>query len=126
MLIRNNSDIKRTIHLSLSYDDQTTKEGDVEIGTKLYLSFRRNSSVEVKYGVIIDIIDRVFYRLSENDTRNQTEACMVFDMSEPYNSNKCTIPLSDIIDFEMVPETVGGINPDHRIPLRIYESLHKE
>lgn len=130
MLISNESEVFKTVHLKLKYDDGTEKEGDVKCGTELYLSFRRNRSVEVEYGVITDIIERVHYKIPVNNSfENKVyNVCIVFDMSEPYHSNIATIPLSDIIDFEYVPvvDSTKGINPDHKIPLRIYDSLHKE
>lgn len=130
MLISNESEVFKTIHIKLKYDDGIEKEGDIKHGTELYLSFRRNMHIEVEYGVVTDIIEHTHYRVPFNNTVENTihNTCIVFDMSEPYNSNIATIPLSDIIDFEYVPvvDNTKGINPCHKIPLKIYDSLHKE
>lgn len=130
MLISNESEVFKTIHIKLKYDDGIEKEGDIKHGTELYLSFRRNRQVEVEYGVVTDIIERTYYRVPFNDSVENAihNTCIVFDMSEPYHSNVATIPLSDIIDFEYVStvDITKGINPDHKIPLKIYDNLHKE
>lgn len=130
MLISNESKVFKTIHLKLKYDDGTEKEGDIKCSTELYLSFRRNMHIEVEYGVVTDIIEHTHYRVPFNNAVENTirNTCIVFDMSEPYHSNVATIPLSDIIDFEYVPtvDITKGINPDHKIPLKIYDNLHKE
>lgn len=122
MLIRNSSRVIKTIYLDLKYDDGTKREGEVRIGTKLYLSFRRNCRLNIAYGVVTDIITHTHYNLHNHETH---EDCIVFDMSRPYESNVCTIPLSDIIDF-VYAKPKAGINPDHKIPMIIYSSLHKE
>lgn len=129
MLINSKYKVKKTIEMELFFDDGVHKKGEIKTDEEYYLVFRRNHRVHVRYGIVKDIIDRYFYRLSSEDCRRdddrQTEVAIKFDASRQYKSEKYTIPLSDIIDFE---KAIHGINPDHRhgVPLIIYKDLHKE
>lgn len=128
MLISNKSKVLKTLHLELYYDDGTEKKTDLKEGQEIYLVFRRNHKVNVEYGKVEKIIERYFNRLANNmdgETTPHSESAIVFDMSKQYDSNKYTIPITDIIDFELV---IPDINPGpmYEIPLIVYDRLHKE
>lgn len=102
MLLRNESKVKHSIDIKLVFDDNTTRELELNVGDFVHVSYRRNGSL--KYGIgIIKRIEPYIKKFFHCDCHNVCESAMiVLDMSE--NNMACVekIELNDIVDIKLM------------------------
>lgn len=107
MLIKNTSEIIRSVRLNLEYDDGTVKSKILSVGDSLELVFRRNCEKQTYVGIITNIGERVHSPIGK---RAYQIAYIEFDYSEDFHARKLKIDLCDIIDFSEVDLPGSGCN----------------
>lgn len=99
MLLRNESKVKHSIDIKLVFDDNTTRELELNVGDFIHVTYRRNGYLKCGIGIVKKIepyIKKI--RCSEPIITS----LIVVDMSE--NNKACIdkIELDDIVDIKFV------------------------
>ena len=102
MLLRNESKVKHSIDIKIVFDDNTTRELEINVGDFVHVSYRRNCSLKHGIGIVkrIEPYLKKYRQCCCNDILES--AMIVIDMSE--NNAACVekIELCDIVDIKLV------------------------
>lgn len=108
MLVRNLSTIEKIIHVHLVYDDQSVKRCTVKKNDLGRFTFRYDGRVVKEVGTVKDIIEAFDYKINKETSKS---ACIILDTSEKFKSERYKIPVTDLIDVDIIPQ-VEYIGPD--------------
>ena len=99
MLLRNESKVKHSIDIKLVFDDNTTRELELNVGDFIHVSYRKNGCVKCGIGIVKRIEP---YVVKCRCIEPVTAALIVLDMSE--NNMACVekIELCNIVDIKYV------------------------
>ena len=102
MLLRNESKVKHSIDIKLVFDDNTTRELELEVGDFIHVSYRSNGCLEYGIGIVkrIEPFIKKYRQCCCNDILES--ALIVVDMSENNMSCVKKIELCDIVDIKFV------------------------
>ena len=99
MLLRNESKVKHSIDIKLVFDDNTTKELELQEGNFIHVSYRRNGCLKCGLGVIRKIEP---YIKKWCCGEPKITAYIVLDMSEDNNACIDKVELCDIVDVDIM------------------------
>lgn len=99
MLLRNESQVKHSIEVKLVFDDNTTRELELNVGDFIHVSYNRNGCVKCGMGVIRRIEP---YIKKWCCGEPKVTAHIVLDMSQDNHACVDKIELSDIVDVQIV------------------------
>lgn len=97
MLLRNESRIKHTIEIKLVFDDNRTREIEINVCDQVQMSYKKNGCLKQAVGVIRDI--KPYVHTKRYPFCKRESAIITLDMSEDYVCCSDKIDLYDIIDI---------------------------
>lgn len=100
MLLRNESRIKHSILVKLVFDDDRTRELEINEGDYIQISYRKNGRVACGVGTVRDIKTYVYTK--RWPFCKKESAIITLDMSEDYSCCVDKIDMYDIIDVREV------------------------
>lgn len=101
MLLRNESKIKHIIQVKLVFDDDKTKELEIQEGDKIHVSYRKNGFARCGIGIIKEIKPYVYSKRLHFSRKES--ATIIVDMSIDNMAKVEMIDLYDIIDIIKLP-----------------------
>lgn len=96
MLLRNESKVKHSILIKLVFDDNLTRELEIQEGDYIQVSYRKNGCLKCGVGVIKKI---KYYGLA---FKRKDSAIITLDMSTNLECNIDSFDIQDIIDIRTI------------------------
>ena len=132
MLINTKYKTNIQVSLCLFFDDDSIKEGTLEVGDIVEVTYRRDFKKCKDTGKISNI-----YIFANGLPTNRETVVLEFDFSDDYESKKRKIAIQDIIDFNIIKYSNGSkpdkpckppkppYKPPHKPPKPPYKPPHK-